>query len=382
MKPHDYRRTNLSAFTLVELLVVIAIISIMVLMLLPAINAARESARRAQCMARMGQIGVALHNFEMQHEFFPAGVRNPTGPILNRSRGLHHSWTIAILPHLDEANLYAHIDPDVSVYNKKHADLANRFLLVFSCPSSAVWGAGATSYAAVHHDREAPIDSDNNGVFYLNSNTTRDDISDGLQYTFFLGEKCTDLVSDRGWMSGTRATLRNTGHVIGVAPKILSSSGSSVEDFSINPDDDPPLVPPFDPNVELTDQPDSLDDETIAPETISPETSEIESSAEITADAATEAVIDKGDEIDELDEIDATAISDDKASTTASGLSIEKAVAAGLYVGGFGSDHPGGALFVYGDGSVRFIPQSIDMNVYRNFGNRKDGQLIDNEALR
>ena len=63
-----------SAFTLVELLVVIAIISILILLLLPAVNAAREAARRASCMNNLGQISLALHNYESPHRVFPPGA--------------------------------------------------------------------------------------------------------------------------------------------------------------------------------------------------------------------------------------------------------------------------------------------------------------------
>jgi hypothetical protein len=336
-------------------------------------------------MAQMGQIGIAFHNYEMNYETFPAGVRSETGPILNRAKGLHQSWTIAILPQLDEANLYGHIDPDVSVYDKKHADVANLGLSILVCPSSPAWGGGSSSYAAVHHDSESPIDADNNGVFYLNSKTTRDDISDGLQYTFFLGEKSVDSLNDLGWMSGTRATLRNTGHVIGVTPPVLAPQGSSVKDFSIDPADDPPLEPENDSSNQSDsnggEQTDSSGSENDAPAEIATDeaaNSDAATSDEMAVDP-TENVATDDDTTDDGPPDDPT---DDEAANRAANLAIEKAVAAGLYVGGFGSDHPGGALFVFGDGSVRFIPQSINMTVYANFGNRADGQLIDSETLR
>jgi prepilin-type processing-associated H-X9-DG protein len=62
----------------------------------------------------------------------------------------------------------------------------------------------------VHHDTEAPIDVDQNGMLFLNSRIRRDNVSDGLAYTLILGEKLVEA-DDLGWMSGTRATLRNTG---------------------------------------------------------------------------------------------------------------------------------------------------------------------------
>jgi hypothetical protein len=73
-----------------------------------------------------------------------------------------------------------------------------------------------SSYAACHHDVEAPIDADNHGTLFLNSRLRPSDISDGLAYTLFLAEKQSEPEQpELGWMSGTRATLRNTGTRLG-----------------------------------------------------------------------------------------------------------------------------------------------------------------------
>src|SRR5258708_39301261 len=78
------RRTrSRPGFTLIELLVVIAIISVLIALLLPAIQAAREAARRVQCVNNLMQIGIALQNYDSSHEILPSGVVDLAAPILN-----------------------------------------------------------------------------------------------------------------------------------------------------------------------------------------------------------------------------------------------------------------------------------------------------------
>lgn len=104
------RRFALSVrgFTLVELLVVMAILGVLVALLLPAVQSAREAARRAQCANNLRQIGLALHNFESQMRQFPPGGRAP----LPDASGNIGYWSVQaqILPFLEQANLGSHID--------------------------------------------------------------------------------------------------------------------------------------------------------------------------------------------------------------------------------------------------------------------------------
>jgi type II secretory pathway pseudopilin PulG len=191
------------------LLVVIAIIGILAAMLLPAIQAAREAANRAYCKNNLLQQIVAVQNYEMINEHYPPGTLDQQGPIVNAPVGYHHNWFIELLPYLEQQTNYAHIDRSVGVYHANNASvrlLTQRLLL---CPSATSRGQ-VSWYAAVHHDVEAPIDVDNNGVFFLNSKITYHDVADGSTHTAFLGEKYPEA-PDLGWMSGTRATLRNMG---------------------------------------------------------------------------------------------------------------------------------------------------------------------------
>jgi prepilin-type processing-associated H-X9-DG protein len=102
------------------------------------------------------------------------------------------------------------------------------------CPSEVGNAANTSSYAGCHHDREAPIDSDNNGVLFLNSKIRYKDITDGVAFTLFIGEKVTDQ-NDLGWMSGTRATLRNTG----VIPPPTNAPAPSGATTASTPVDEP-----------------------------------------------------------------------------------------------------------------------------------------------
>src|SRR5438105_322910 len=173
---HVRKRRSLLAratgFTLIELLVVIAIISVLIAMLLPAVQQAREAARRVQCKNNLMQIVLALHNYEMAHECLPPGSVDPMRPIRNAATGYHFGWMVQLLPYLDQGPLYRHFDPSVSVYDAANDGARNRNIVMFHCPSN--WNlrsaTGATSYAGCHHDVEAPIDVDNNGVMFLNSN--------------------------------------------------------------------------------------------------------------------------------------------------------------------------------------------------------------------
>lgn len=99
-------RPDRSGFTLIELLVVIAIIAILVALLLPAVQQAREAARRTQCRNNLKQIGVAIHNFHDQYSALPP----------SRNYDHYTSWAFLILPHLDNFNLFSTWDSTLKYY--------------------------------------------------------------------------------------------------------------------------------------------------------------------------------------------------------------------------------------------------------------------------
>ena len=177
-------------------------------------------------------------------------------------------------------------------------------------------------------DVEAPIDEMNHGVFVLNQRITYDDVSDGASHTIFIGEKLNEPV-DLGWMSGTRATLRNTGSPINMigGKKATWANGQN--------------------NNVLKGLPASAVKE------------QVEMGMTDSTSSAPES--DTGDETADLQD--------------GSNKQPPAAAPTAATVGGFASWHPGGANFSCGDGSVKFISEFINTKPYQQLGHRADGQL-------
>ena len=213
-----------AAFTLVELLVVIAIIGILVALLLPAVQAAREAARRTSCLNNVTQLGLALHNYEFHYESLPPGVTNDKGPIRNEPQGNDTSWIVKILPYMEETVLFRRYDQAAGAYAPVNAPVRAAQIATLVCPSDRGEGINEAktvadnNYVGCHHSVEAPIDVDNNGLLFLNSQIRYSDIFDGSSKTILLSEAFLDPKS-LGWVSGTRATLRNTSTINKPFPK-------------------------------------------------------------------------------------------------------------------------------------------------------------------
>lgn len=278
------------AFTLVELLVVIAIIGILVSLLLPAVQAAREAARRMQCSNNLKQIGLALHNYESSHKKFPVGSwqSNFISPL------------VGALPYLEQGNNYAQWDFGLSYSDPYNADVSSQHIATYLCPSmniprevplvAANETGGPSSYLLCEGTDDYMQNGD--GVFglhwpgygYVNPNRSFGDIPDGTSNTFFGGETVYDY-KDYMWTASTPYPYGGT---------VKHGTARWVVGY---------------PKISL--------------------------------------------------------------ATTLKPFNVHTAAA----MGGFASMHTGGANFVYGDGSIHFLSDSIDVIVYNAAATRDGGEV-------
>ncbi len=241
-------------FTLIELLVVISIIGVLVALLLPAVQSAREAARRAQCVNNLKQIGVALFNYESSTGVFPPGYidyQNNSANTPDLDMGPGWGWAAMVLPFLEQQPLYNSINFSLGITvvsnpaNAANSTAVVTSLLVFQCPSDGynpqpcvlydstftnpIATVGHSNYAAVCGWEECFMNATGNplpsyvnqydgndldgdptdgiygsnsgitcgfgsagiGMFWRNSNTRIAAVTDGLSNTNAIGERCT-----------------------------------------------------------------------------------------------------------------------------------------------------------------------------------------------
>jgi prepilin-type N-terminal cleavage/methylation domain-containing protein len=311
------------AFTLVELLVVIAIIGVLVALLLPAVQAAREAARRTQCQTNLKELGLALNNYIDVHKQYPIGVQGGTVSITEDGFG----WGFSLLPYVEQQALYNWLSkpsnflptafaaakkPFPGIFATSYGALGSKIiprgetvLSVYRCPSSELPAHSENGPAHQNgystSDYKACTGQGDRGMFFKvadglnNAGLTRvrpQEVTDGLSNTIALGES---------------SYYTNTGTQNTDWPLWLGGSGS----------DEQALFKTQSPNViGCGVVPRTLDGFKLPP--------------------------------------GPGPVNDDCAF----------------------SWHEGGAFFVFADGSVHFISDSIDMDNFERFGTKDDGEVI------
>lgn len=194
-----------SGFTLVEVLVAVAIIGMLIALILPAVQSAREAARRIECRSRLSNIGLALHNFEGSHKAFPSahlGFAAPQGGFEYYSPFAH------LLPYFDQSSLYNKINFGVGgsfSVNPQHYGIGDHAIASFLCPSDRGdtgcnfrFCTGSSAYAWDFTDITR-----RNGAFTRHEVHSSRDFTDGLSYTIGASEKSKSSPLDSGWSSRT-----------------------------------------------------------------------------------------------------------------------------------------------------------------------------------
>jgi prepilin-type N-terminal cleavage/methylation domain-containing protein len=235
-------------FTLVELLVVIAIIGILVALLLPAVQAAREAARRTQCTNNLKQFGTALHGHHAAKKVFPPGSERDIAAGTGNFRDPRVSIHVRLLPYMEGQALYDLVDWDYSWEADVHTPLRQNNVPGFACPSKEdnvatyyyqrnqwIVGPGeyATHYMGVmgakglipdgsrdNYDVETGAHGGfaTNGIMIRDRSISASQVTDGLSQTLLMGEVAWDIGEYEAWNGGlspgwaNALTTKNVAH--------------------------------------------------------------------------------------------------------------------------------------------------------------------------
>ena len=212
---HRHTLFRRNGFTLIELLVVIAIIAILIALLLPAVQQAREAARRTQCQNNLKQIGLALHNYHDLHKTFPPGWVDQTN-----GAAANWGWSVYLLPQIEQANLYSRLE----VGNPNSLGMAlddplklkamQTPMTAFRCPSDTAPEVNDRHTLQSASQREISVATSNlvaaaggadwtvagklTGSFGQNSRVNFKDIVDGTSNTIVVGERAWELFIPNG----------------------------------------------------------------------------------------------------------------------------------------------------------------------------------------
>lgn len=310
-----------TGFTLVELLVVIAIIGILVGLLLPAVQAAREAARRMQCSNNLKQLGLALHNYESSHKAFP-----PAGIDTNQM-----SWAVMVLPYIEQGNLYAQFNFAQGNWQRPSGDPTfNRTAIVKGIVIPSLQCTSAPS------DTLFSLFNVNNSNRLINESDIRTS-----HYHAVLGPFGVN------GLTGQNYDYLGTVGTTGFGPVCTTGAFGAHRTASANR-----FVAKKNPIANMTDG-----------------TSNTLMLGEFSwSGYRFWRPWTRGFYADSRGTL--VYLSKNVTYPINSGFSLEWNDAS------FGSMHVGGAQFVYGDGSVHFVSETIDMNIYRAVASARGGEAV------
>jgi type II secretory pathway pseudopilin PulG len=217
-------------------LVVIAIIAILIALLLPAVQQAREAARRTQCRNNLHQLGLALHNYHDVHGVFPMGKGYDNG---YSAQCLLVSWAASILPYLDEASLYNAYNFSRTYNAAQNTTVTGKPLNQYWCPSDPnpmISGAQmSTCYAGCEGNCGVGSLNCSTGILFQKSSVRISDVRDGTSQTVIVGEINSPATTDRwAYLGRYSYNSRYTGGSINGYPATAWTNGSVyyANDFS------------------------------------------------------------------------------------------------------------------------------------------------------
>jgi prepilin-type N-terminal cleavage/methylation domain-containing protein/prepilin-type processing-associated H-X9-DG protein len=244
-------RVRAAGFTLVELLAVLAIIGVLVALLLPAVQAARESARRAHCQNNLHQLGVAFNLHVEQRGEFPVGcigcklnLSAPGEPLVPQR---FISWNTHLLPFLEQEQLWRELDfsePSFAAVNKPAGSTVVRSFL---CPSvdedvlhnrTGLWkGFAFTDYGGIYGvegEGRTELDTaalhwlrpDSLGMMLYEVSVAPRQVTDGLSYTAIVAEMVRRRTSETEWVNGHNVFAQEASTPINVASNLGNEIGS------------------------------------------------------------------------------------------------------------------------------------------------------------
>jgi prepilin-type N-terminal cleavage/methylation domain-containing protein/prepilin-type processing-associated H-X9-DG protein len=225
------RGSSQRGFTLIELLVVIAIITVLISLLLPAVQSAREAARRAQCMNNLKQLALASHNYISANNVLPQGIQLQYDPI-STFYWTSGSWLVPLMQYAEQQPLFNAVNFNINMYNAPNTTISGAGIKTLWCPSDPVIenlytfppGGGAldpnvslpmhySSYAGnsgqffQYTTRQQRLDQ-MNGLIFMLSHISLAAVTDGTSNTFLLSERAhgkfnaADQVRWNWWTSG------------------------------------------------------------------------------------------------------------------------------------------------------------------------------------